>query len=188
MNVLKLVAALVATTVLATPAFAADKTKAQQQNEVRATCKATLAKLYKAKPKLKAEVQKAEGYGCFSNFGVTVIVGGAGGTGLVHNNKDKTDVFMNMGQASAGIEVGVKDYREVLVFHNKEVMEKFINSGWEFSGSAGATATIAGKGGQDEKAGSIDNQAISIYPITKHGLALGASVGSRKYWKSDDLN
>ena len=45
---------------------------------------------------------------------------------------------MNMGQASGGLDFGVKEYREVLVFKDKAT-RKFIDKGWEFGD--GGTAT-----------------------------------------------
>ena len=48
-------------------------------------CDEALATLVKAKPEMKARIDKAAGYGCFSSFGISFLVGGAGGRGLVHN-------------------------------------------------------------------------------------------------------
>jgi lipid-binding SYLF domain-containing protein len=166
-------------------AAAADVQK--ERAEIRKMCDAALATLYKAKPELKSRIAKSPGYGCFSSFGLTFIVGGAGGRGLVHDNAAKKDTYMSMGQATAGIEAGIKDYREVLVFKDRKTLKKFVDSGWEFAGGAGATAKVEGKGGAAE-AGAAGQESIEIYPITKTGLALGASAGARKYWKSKELN
>jgi len=170
---------------VATAANAADVQK--ERSEVRSMCQAALATLYKEKPEVKAQVAKAAGYGCFSSFGVTLIFGGAGGKGLVHDNATGKDVFMNMGQASAGAEVGIKDYREVLVFKNKATLQKFVDSGWEFAASGGGAAKVKGKGVAGEGAASA-GEDIEIYPMTRTGLAVGGSAAGRKYWKSKELN
>ncbi len=174
----------------ALPASAADTPadKAKERKELRTMCDSALEVLYKEKPALRNQIKKAAGYGCFSNFGVTIIVGGAGGSGLVHDNKTSKDVYMNMGQASAGLDLGVKDYREVLVFHDAETLKKFVDSGWQFSSTAQATAVSSEGGGQKEKTETSEYNPIDIYPMTKTGLALGISFGGRKYWKSDTLN
>ena len=167
------------------PAYAADA--AAQKKEARAVCDEALATLYKAKPEMKARVGKAAGYGCFSSFGVSFILGGAGGRGLVHNNSTKKDTYMNMGQATAGLDIGIKDYREVLVFNDKAALQKFVDSGWEFAGGAGAAATVQGKGAKKE-AGEGLSSPIDVYPMTRTGLAAGVAAGGRKYWKDKDLN
>jgi len=122
----------VAAMTLSGQALAADP--AAQKAELRKMCDQALATLYKAKPEAKAAVEKSAGYGCFSSFGISFFVGGAGGRGLVHDNASKKTVYMNMGQASGGLDFGIKDYREVLVFKDAATLNKFITSGWEFGG------------------------------------------------------
>ena len=116
--------------------------------ELRKMCDEALAVVYKAKPEVKTAVAKGAGYGCFTSFGISFFVGGAGGQGLVHSNATKADTFMNMAQASGGFDFGVKDYREVLVFKDAATLKKFIESGWEFGGGATAAAAAGGKGGR----------------------------------------
>lgn len=167
------------------PSYAADA--AAQRAEAKKVCDESLATLYKAKPEVKSRVGKAAGYGCFSSFGVSFILGGAGGRGLVHDNATKKDTFMNMGQATAGLDIGIKDYREVLVFNDKAALKKFVESGWEFGGTADASAAVQGKGGTAAK-GEITTQPIDVYPMTRTGLSAGVAAGGRKYWKDKDLN
>jgi lipid-binding SYLF domain-containing protein len=175
----------VAAFALSAPALAADP--AAQKAELRKMCDAALATLYKEKPAAKAEIQKAAGYGCFSSFGISFFVGGAGGRGLVYDNKTKKTTFMNMGQATGGLDFGIKDYREVLVFKDAATLNKFITSGWEFGGGANATAAAGGKGAKAEDT-EVSSSPITVYPMTKTGLAIGVAAGARKYWKDDDLN
>ena len=183
----------VATAVLCAPfalAQAQDAKPADLQAkraELRKMCDQALATLYKAKPDAKATVAKAAGYGCFTSFGMSFFVGGAGGKGLVHSNATKTDTFMNMGQAGGGFDFGVKQYREVLVFKDAKTMEQFVEKGWEFSGQGSAVATAEGKGGAVE-AGASGKEGIEVYPMTKTGLAIGVAAAGRKYWKDDELN
>ena len=175
----------VATLALSTSALAADP--AAQKAELRKMCDEALATLFKAKPAAKAEVEKAAGYGCFTSFGISFFVGGAGGRGLVHDNATKKTTFMNMGQATGGLDFGIKDYREVLVFRDKATLAKFVDKGWEFGGGGAATAAAGGKGASAEQT-EISSGPIAVYPMTKSGLAIGVAAGARKYWKDDDLN
>jgi lipid-binding SYLF domain-containing protein len=177
----------VALTALAVAAPALAKDPAQARAERRKMCDEALATLYKSKPEVKAEIAKAAGYGCFSSFGISFFFGGAGGAGLVHDNKTRKDVYMNMGQATGGVEFGIKDYREVLVFKDAKTMQEFVNNGWQFGGTVQAGAAAEGKGAQAAKSEDSTGQ-ISVYPMTKTSLAVGVAIGPRKYWKDSDLN
>ena len=155
--------------------------------ELRKMCDDALATIYKAKPEVKGLVAKGAGYGCFTSFGMSFFVGGAGGQGLVHSNKTRTDTYMNMAQASGGFDFGVKQYREVLVFKDAKTLQQFVDKGWEFGGSATATAAAGGKGATADDT-QINTGAIQVFPLTGTGLAAGVSVAGRKYWKDDALN
>jgi lipid-binding SYLF domain-containing protein len=183
----KVLVAMLAVAALTLAGQAQATDPAAQKAELRKMCDEALAALYKAKPETKAAIQKAAGYGCFSSFGISFFVGGAGGRGLVHDNASKKTVYMNMGQASGGIDFGVKDYREVLVFKDKATLTKFVESGWEFGGGATAAAAAGGKGAKAEAA-EVSSDPITVYPMTKTGLAAGIAAGARKYWKDKDLN
>jgi lipid-binding SYLF domain-containing protein len=162
-------------------AAAADVQK--ERAEIRKMCDDALATLYKDKPELKSRIAKSAGYGCFSSYGFTFMIGGAGGRGLVHDSATKKDTYMNMGQASAGIEIGIKDYREVLLFKDQKTLKKFVDS-MEFAGSAEPRRKPTKRRSEEADA---PGGSIEIYPMTKTGLALGISAGARKY-SSKELN
>jgi lipid-binding SYLF domain-containing protein len=160
---------------------------AVKRAELRKMCDEALAVVYKAKPEAKAAVSKAAGYGCFTSFGMSFFIGGAGGQGLVHDNKTKKDTYMNMAQASGGFDFGVKQYREVLVFKDAKTLAQFIDKGWEFGGGGTATAAAGGKGATADQT-QISSSAIEVYPLAGTGLAAGVAASGRKYWKDDALN
>lgn len=146
-----------------------------------------LSELYKIHPQAKAEVASAPGYAVFSNANVNIIfVSFSGGYGVVQDNKTGKQTYMKMGEAGIGLGLGVKDFRAVFIFNNKSTMEKFISSGWEFGGHADAAAKAAEKGAAVGGEALVDG--ITIYQITKSGLALQATVKGTKYWKDDELN
>ena len=170
---------------LAGGVFAADK--AAQQAEVVKSTQASMERFYKAKPELKAAVGKAPGYGIFTTYGVSFLIGGSGGTGLVHDNSTKKDTFMKVGGASAGLQLGASQTELLIVFKTAAAMNKFIESGWEASGaitaSAGASGSTAGGG-----KGSSAMEDASTYTLTKTGLEVGLAGGASKFWKDKDLN
>lgn len=175
-------------TLVSAPGWAAEDKAAQQRAEIRKMRDTTLADLYKQKPELKAKVQKAPGYAVFSNVGVQVIFfGGAGGHGIVVDNKSGKEAFMSMAQVSAGIGVGIKDFRGVFIFHDATTLNKFIYSGWEFGAEAGAAAKSDSKGGAAGEAGSAKS-SIEVYQLTKSGVIASATVAGTKYWLDKGLN
>jgi len=105
----------------------------------------------------------------------------------VKDNTTGKHTCMKMGEVGVGLGLGVKDFRAVFIFHDKATLDKFITSGWQFGGHADAAAVADDKGiGAVGGEAVIDN--ISIYPLTKTGLALQATVKGTKYWKDRALN
>ncbi len=185
-KVFKVFTALVMMFSLAGGAVAA--TKAEQQAEVRKAAQASLAKFYKADPALKAAVGKAPGYAVFTSFGISFLVGGAGGKGIVHNNKTKKDTFMAMAQASAGVQIGAAETETLIVFKNEAGMAEFIEKGWTGGGSAAIQAGADGKSAGTPGTGEVSTANAMTYSLTKNGLRAGAAAEGSKFWVDKDLN
>jgi lipid-binding SYLF domain-containing protein len=166
-------------------AFAQDK--AAKQAEIVKTTQASLEKFYKAKPELKAAVAKAPGYGVFTTYGVSFLIGGAGGKGLVHDNKTKKNVYMDMAAASAGLQISAAQTDMLIVFKTAAAMTKFVDSGWVAGGaataSAGASGSMAGSG-----KGETMVQDADTFTMTKNGIEAGLTISGAKYWKDKELN
>ena len=163
-------------------AIAADKAK---QEEVLKSTSAAMAAFYAKDPGLKAKVEKAPGYAVFSTFGISFIVGGAGGKGIVHDNATKKNTFMDLAQASAGLQLGASETRYLFVFKDKANMQQFIDSGWDATGNVSAGA------GAGTKAASASVGTFSggdFYRLTKQGLEAGVTASGIKVWKDKDLN
>jgi lipid-binding SYLF domain-containing protein len=162
-------------------------TSAQKRQEVLNMKNQTLKDLYKVKPSARALVNSSPGYAVFSNVNINVILASfGGGYGVVKDNKTKRHTYMKMGEVGIGLGLGAKDFRAVFVFHDRKTLYRFIETGWEFGGHADAAAKADDKGGAVGGEALIDN--ITIYQLTKTGLALQATVKGTKYWKDDELN
>jgi lipid-binding SYLF domain-containing protein len=175
------------TLALAAGSAFAQAEKAKKQAEVRKVAQSSLERFYKADPKLKAEVEKAPGYGVFTSYGFTFLLGGAGGKGLVQNMKTKTTTYMDMAQVSAGLQIGGGEYETLIIFKTAKAMEDFINKGWEFGGAGGATAGAGGKTAGSVAGEQVINDAL-YYTLTKNGLQAGGAVAGTKFWKDKELN
>jgi lipid-binding SYLF domain-containing protein len=187
MKIHKFFAASVAIIALASGSALAESTKSEKQAEVRKASKATLEDFYKADPKLKAQVGKSTGYATFTTYGLSFLIGGAGGKCLVHDRKTGKETFMDMAQASAGVQIGASETRILIVFKNEKAVKQFVDSGWEFGGGGGASAGIKGK---DVGSGAGENLIADAmyYTLTPNGLQAGGAVAGTKFWKDKDLN
>lgn len=165
-------------------------TPSQQRITIQDEAASTLDQLYTSRPEAREKVKKAAGYAYFSNVNVHVmLLSTENGYGVVHNNYTGKDTYMKMAGAGAGVGMGVKDYRSVFIFTDKDVMRRFIDSGWEFGASADAAAKTGKQGGAaDAGVSSSSVQGMEIYQITKDGLALQATAQGTKYWRDEKLN
>lgn len=161
--------------------------KAKKQAEVRKVTQTTLEKFYKADPKLKEQVAKAPGYAVFTTYGLTFLIGGAGGSGLTHDKKSKKDTYMDMAQVSAGLQIGAAETDTLFIFKTAKALQQFVDSGWEVGAGGGAQAGAGGKSA-GEAGGSQAPADASYFTLTKNGLQAGGAVAGTKFWKSKELN
>lgn len=148
----------------------------------------TLEQLYREEPSAKHMVKDSPGYGVFSNANVNVIfVSGGGGYGVVVDKSTGKRTYMKMALGGVGLGLGVKDYRQVIVFRSRDAMNTFVYSGWEFGAHADAAAKAGESGGEASAEGNLSDDII-VYSLTESGLALQATVAGTKYWKDDALN
>ncbi len=186
MNILKLVGiGALMLSLTAGSAFAQDK--AAKQAEINKATTGALGKFYAAKPELKAAVSKAPGYAVFTTYGISFIFGGAGGKGVVHNNKTKKNTYMEMASGSVGAQIGASESDVLFIFKTEAAMNDFVTSGWTAGGGATAAAGAGGKtaGGG---VGSNTMDTVDSFTLTKNGLEAGVAIAGSKYWKDKDLN
>ena len=173
--------------VLVTACSAPGKTRQEQRAHIATMKLEVLDELYKLKPDTRAEIRKAPGYAVFSNLNFNIVFASVGnGFGIVVDNASNTNTYMKMGEVGVGLGLGAKDFRAVFVFDNREVMTRFVDSGWAFGGQADAAAKANDKGAA--VAAEVILDGIKIYQLTGTGLALQATVKGTKFWKDADLN
>ena len=163
-------------------ALAADKAK---QEEVLKAAHAALQEFYNKDPKIKAKAESAPGYAVFSTFGISFVLGGSGGKGIVHDNATKKNTFMDLATASAGLQIGAAETSYLFIFKDKASMQQFIDSGWD--ASAGAAAS-AGTGSKSAGGSTGAFTGGKMYQLTKTGLQVGVAAAGTKVWKDKDLN
>lgn len=184
MNSIVAVAAAALVSFSSTVAFAESDVE-KKRAEIQATVEKTLTDFYKADPKLKDVVAKAPGYGVFTTYGLSFLVGGSGGKGLVHDNKTKMNTYMSLAQASAGVQIGVSETRYLFVFKDAKSMQTFVKSGWEAGAEGGAGAGT----GKKSTGGTVGQfTGGHLYSLTKAGFQAGGAVAGTKFWQDKELN
>ena len=180
-----LTSAVLILTLAAGNSFAADK--ASKQAEIRKVAQSSLQKFYESDPSLKPRVESAPGYGVFTTYGLSFLIGGAGGKGLVHDRATGKDTYMAMAQASAGAQIGAAESETLIVFKTEKALRDFIYSGWELGAGGGAGAGAQGKTAGSQTSESVITGAL-YYTLTKTGLQAGGALAGTKFWKDGDLN
>lgn len=168
--------------------FWSGKTLEEKRSERLQMSNETLQLLYKHAPEAKGMIANSYGYAAFSNVGVNLILLSAeGGMGVAHVNSTGMNTYMNMASGGVGFGLGIKDFRAVFLFENKEVFDRFVNEGWEANAQVDAAAKLSDKG---EAFGTAITVApgIRLYKLTQNGLALQATIQGTKYWKDNELN
>ena len=102
-------------------------TKEEKRDYIQKMKDDTIAELYTKQPGARYLIEKAAGYGVFSNVSTHLLfLGGGSGYGVIVDKETGKATYMNMAQAGVGLGLGVKDFRAVFVFNNRDVMNTFI--------------------------------------------------------------
>lgn len=179
--------AILSMVLLSACANTAGKTPVEKRQAIVDMRNQVLSDLYKVKPDVKAQINSAEGYAVFSNANINLVFASiGGGHGVVRDNKSGVNTFMKMGEAGVGLGIGAKDFRLVFVFHSRDALTQFIETGWAFGVNADAAAKASEKGAAVGGEATFHN--ITVYQLTESGLALQATVKGTKFWQDTELN
>jgi lipid-binding SYLF domain-containing protein len=127
-------------------------------------------------PSLGALLQKGYGYSLFPNVGKGgLVVGGAYGRGVVYERGQHIG-YSDLSQGSVGLQVGGQSFSELLVFENKEALERF--KAGRFGFAAGASAVVL-KSGAATTATFVDGVAVVVQPIG--GVMVEAAIGGQQF-------
>ena len=172
-------------------------TASQQRASIQKMRSETLNKLYALQPEARSDIQHAKGYAVFANNSSKILLFGFGsGYGVVRNKATGKDTYMKMAHGGAGLGMGIKQQRTVLVFHDKAALETFIRQGYMVGADANAAAKYDDKGiapiaastsGVASDTASLPSK-VNVYDLTEKGLAAQAMINGYKYWPDAALN
>ena len=187
-SVIALTTALAAALLAAGCASPTGSTAAEQRAHILDMREQTVADVDAAHPGTRARLEHVPGYGVFSNVrGQVLFVGAGQGYGVVSDRLTQEDTYMKMVSLGAGYGFGAKDFRALFVFNQPSTLVSFVESGWEFGGSADATAKSGAKGAGVGGAGTASPN-MEIYVVTDSGVLAQASIAGTKYWRDSELN
>ena len=147
-----------------------------------------LSQLYELNPGTRAEISAAPGYAVLEGIKTQILITTtANGYGIAHDNQTGADTYMSAFSAGAGFGAGIKGFRVIVVFQDRETMNEFVNEGWVFGASGTADAKSDTGGGTVSDAMSF-GEGMKVYTFTDTGLMAGASLDGAKVWKDEELN
>jgi lipid-binding SYLF domain-containing protein len=134
-------------------------------------------KSFEAKdPGIADLVHRGYGYAIFPNVGKgAFVVGGGYGHGSVYEQANFIG-YADITQATVGAQIGGGDYAELIIFENRDALERFKNNQLTFN--AGASAVIAKTG--VAKTAKYEN-GVMVFTDAKAGAMASAAVGGQKF-------
>jgi hypothetical protein len=139
--------------------------------------------LYKKKPKVRAEIESAAGFGVFevSNFNIVLYVA-AYGKGLIVDNSNKHASYLYVVRSGTGPGIGFEKVYAIFVFKNRIALDQFTAAS-AFGGDIGASATLGWYGLQISF-----NPMIDVYLLDQYGFDIQANWGATLYFLTPGLN
>lgn len=131
----------------------------------------------------EVDPEAAAGYAVFDTTKGGLIVTGAGGTGVAHDNDSGEETYMHLGGGGVGLGAGLENYQLLLVFNDDAAYDRFVDGQW--SGSLSGQA-VAGDEGIAEEDQTIDD--VEVHRFDEAGLIAQADVSGIRFWPSEDLN
>jgi lipid-binding SYLF domain-containing protein len=147
-----------------------------KEQRIMSDSKKAKAAFIKADGLMKDLFEHSHAYVIFPNVGKGAIgVGGAAGSGAVYE-RGKYIGAAKMVQVSVGFQFGGQAYREVILFENKDALDRFVNDKLEFSGQFSAIAVKEGA-----SANVKYRDGVMVFTQGKDGLMLEAALGGQKF-------
>ncbi len=173
--------------------------KRKQRKEINGVAAETLERLFEENPSAKDLYDSAFGWAVFDARQTKLMLAGGGGTGVAVERQSEKRTYMKSASVGVGIGFGIQLYQVVFLFETAEVMENFVETGWEVGAGANGVAGEEGQNlqvtatdtdqisaGSNEKAAFAD--VIAVFQFTEKGYMLQADITGTKYWKHDELN
>lgn len=135
-----------------------------------------LAVMKEQAPQLSQRLQEAHAYVVFPRVGKGgALVGGAFGRGIVYERGQPVG-FAELQQASIGAQLGAQTFAEVILFRDRNALERFKEGGFQVTGTA--SAVFLRQGAANSIGFGRDGTAIVIMP--RGGAMVDLSVAGQE--------
>lgn len=142
---------------------------------LRQEVEAVLKMIEEAHPQFKHSMDQAYGYAIFPSVGrAGLVVGGAYGKGEVFEQK-KLIGYAGIVQLTIGVQIGGETFDAVVLFADKEGLERFKKGKIGFAANAGAVIVKAGA------EATTKYKADKVYLFSQGGLLIEAAIGGQKF-------
>ena len=149
---------------------------AEAKEDLQGGAQRAIDRMTASDPDLRGLIDNSTGYVIFPKVGKGgLIVGGGYGRGIVYEQGAMIG-YADITQATVGLQAGGQTFSELIVFQNKEALDRFRQNKLEFS--ANASAVILKKGAA--KAARFEN-GVAIFVEPRAGAMAEASGGGQKF-------
>ena len=137
---------------------------------------ATLKRLEEKDRGIKQMLKKAYAYAVFPSVGkASLVVGGSYGRGAVFE-KGKFIGHATISQFTIGVQIGGDTFTELMVFENKEALDRLKKGKMAFAANASAVLVKAGAAGTKDF-----TNGVAAYAYSRGGMLLEAVIGGQKF-------
>jgi hypothetical protein len=137
---------------------------------------ATIKRLTALDPGLKNVLKKAHGYVVFPAVGkAAAVIGGAYGHGEVYE-KGKPIGYATIAQLTIGVQLGGDTFSELIVFENRQPLERFKQGKLKFAANASAVLVKAGAA-----ATTNFEKGAKTFVYSEGGMLLELGLGGQKF-------
>lgn len=136
----------------------------------------TIRELVETDPGLQDLIDKAYGYAIFPSIGKGAVgVGGAYGRGLVYEQGEFIG-YAEVKQATIGLQLGGQTFAQLILFENKDALDRFRTGNFAFSANASAVAIESGA-----SASAKYENGVAVFTRPNGGAMFEASIGGQKF-------
>ena len=147
--------------------------RAQKQNELDTMAEESVAALIEKDPELQSVFDDAVGY-MVINMKLTKVplVGAGGGQGVVVDKSNNKRTYVKVKRLDFGGGWGVRAFKAVFAFTDKDLLAKAAFGKWVFQGGAEASA---GSASAEGSTGAL-SKGFEVYTLTEAGASATVTV------------